>query len=220
MKKIIMTIPAFLLILWLIYLHFDLFMYLFNGETEKAQSYLEKNLPTTLLLTFLIMLIQHTFTIFPLLLVISLNVLIFGLIPGFLWSWGASVVASAVIFYAVRYLFDDIVARKIPKSVLNSLDENGFIYVFQARIIPFIPTSLVNLAAGLSHVRFFPFILGTAIGNFIFFLLLALVSEGILSASVEHFSLLGVALIAFFIYLFYFLKKRRHKWKKAKKLEH
>lgn len=219
MKKIILTIPAFLLIFWLIYLHFDLFTYLFNGETEKAQSYLAKNLPTTLLLTFLIMLIQHTFTIFPLLLVISLNVLIFGLIPGFLWSWGASVIASAVIFYAVRYLFDDIVARKIPKPVLDSLDENGFIYVFQARIIPFIPTSLVNLAAGLSHVRFLPFILGTAFGNFIFFLLLALVSEGILSASLEQFSLFGVALIAFFIYLYYFWKKRRRKWKKAKKME-
>lgn len=214
MKKLIVTIPSLLLITILIYLHFDLFSYLFNGETEKAQSYLARNLPTTLLLTFLIMLIQHSFTVFPLLLVISLNVLIFGLIPGFLWSWFASVLSSGIIFYGVRYLFDDLIARKIPKPILQSLNDNGFIYVFQARIIPFIPTSLVNLAAGLSHIRFIPFILGTAIGNFIFFLLLALVSEGILEASIEQFSLIGIAIVAIIIYLILLWRKRRRKWKK------
>ncbi|MFC4354033.1 TVP38/TMEM64 family protein [Chryseomicrobium palamuruense] len=219
MKKLVITLPALLLITWLLYLHFDLFSYLFNGETEKAQSYLARNLPTTLLLTFLIMLIQHTFTIFPLLLVISINVLIFGLIPGFLWSWLASILSSAFIFYGVRYLFDDLVARKIPKPILHSLNDNGFIYVFQARIIPFIPTSLVNLAAGLSHVRFLPFILATALGNFIFFLLLALVSEGILEASIEQFSLVGVAVVALLIYLIVLWRKRRRKWKKPNGLE-
>ncbi|WP_342527926.1 VTT domain-containing protein [Chryseomicrobium sp. FSL W7-1435] len=214
MKKWMVVLPVGLLIAFLLYLHFDLFRYLYTGDVDRAQAYLTRNWAATLLLTFLIMLIQHTLTIFPLLLVISMNVLVYGLTIGFLWSWFASVVSSAVVFYAVRYLVDDLVVRKIPKSVTRSIEANSFLYVFQARIIPFIPTSLVNLAAGLSHVRFLPFITATALGNFIFFFLLALVSEGILEASTEQFSLFGVAITAFIIYLLYSWQKR--KWKKNK----
>lgn len=212
MKKLWLISPFILMIALVIYFHFDLFSYLFEGDIESAQAYLSRNFMTMIALTFLIMLIQHSFTIFPLILVISINVLLYGFIPGFLWSWFASILASAIVFYAVRYLFGDLVVRKIPKAVLHSLDENGFMYVFQARIVPFIPTSLVNLAAGLSHIRFLPFILATTFGNFIFFLLLALVSEGILEATMEQLSLLGVAVVAFIIYMIMMWRKR--KWKK------
>lgn len=214
MKKWMIVLPIALLISYLLVIHFDLFRYLYEGDIDRAQAYLTRNWASTLLLTFLIMLIQHTFTIFPLLLVISMNVLIYGLLPGFLWSWFASLLASAIVFYAVRYLVDDLVVRKIPKSITRSIEANSFLYVFQARIIPFIPTSLVNLAAGLSHVKFMPFILATAIGNFIFFFLLALVSEGLLEATTEQFSLFGIAFAALLIY--FVLMWRKRKWKKPK----
>ncbi|MBM7705926.1 TVP38/TMEM64 family protein [Chryseomicrobium aureum] len=214
MKKWMIVLPIALLISCLLVIHFDLFRYLYERDIDRAQAYLTRNWASTLLLTFLIMLIQHTFTIFPLLLVISMNVLIYGLLPGFLWSWFASLLASAIVFYAVRYLVDDLVVRKIPKSITRSIEANSFLYVFQARIIPFIPTSLVNLAAGLSHVKFMPFILATAIGNFIFFFLLALVSEGLLEATTEQFSLFGIAFAALLIYLVLMWRKR--KWKKPK----
>lgn len=214
MKKIIIALSAIGLLGLFIYWNLDLLSYLYNGDIEKAEAYLSKNLLTTLLLTFLIMLIQHSFTIFPLLLIISINVVLYGLPLGFLWSWFASIIASGIVFYAVRYLFDDVVAKKMPKTILESINENGFIYVFQARIIPFIPTSLVNIAAGFSHVRFFPFITATAAGNFIFFLVLALVSEGIVAASTEQFSLIGIAVVALLIYFGIMWKKKR--WKKTK----
>lgn len=212
MKKWMVGIPIGLLFAVLIYMHFDLFRHLYAGDIDSAQAYLERNWVTTLFLTFLIMLIQHSFTIFPLLLVISMNVLIYGLPLGFMWSWVASILSSAIVFYAVRYTIDDLIARKIPKHIMESIEANSFLYVFQARIIPFIPTSLVNLAAGISHIRFLPFILATTLGNMIFFFLLALVSEGILEATTEQFSLFGIAIAALLIYFVVMWRKRR--WKK------
>src|SRR3954462_15298054 len=50
-----------------------------------------------------IMVIQNSFTVIPLILVITINIALFGFLKGFLWSWFTSVIAGILIFLSVRY---------------------------------------------------------------------------------------------------------------------
>ena len=64
-------------------------------------------------------------------------------------------------------------------------------------MFPFVPTSLVNIVAGLSSVRFWHFLLGTLTGNFIYFFVLALIPSGLLAAELDP-DILMILLFLFF----------------------
>ncbi|MFC6601848.1 TVP38/TMEM64 family protein [Ectobacillus funiculus] len=120
------------------------------------------------------MIIQNAFTIIPLLGLITINVALFGFFNGFLWSWFTSIIAAIIIFMSVRYCFQDWVLKKINPALVTKVEQAGFMYVIQGRIFPFVPTSLVNIIAGLSSIRFTHFLLGTIIGNFVYFFFCAI----------------------------------------------
>lgn len=50
--------------------------------------------------------------IFPLALVVTLNVWIFSLFEGFMWSWVTSIIGSFVAFLLYRYWFQGLVRQK------------------------------------------------------------------------------------------------------------
>ena len=76
-------------------------------------------------------------------------------------------------------------------------------FVFSARVLPFIPTSLINILGGLSTIGLKGFTIGTALGNFIYFFLLALVPAGLMSSGINDFMFYGLAaaVLAFLIWL-------------------
>ncbi|MDQ7860387.1 VTT domain-containing protein [Peribacillus frigoritolerans] len=63
-------------------------------------------------------------------------------------------------FYAARNWFQELLLKKIGEKWQESVVEHGFMYVFTGRIFPLIPTSLINLAAGVSTVTFKDFFIG------------------------------------------------------------
>ncbi len=154
-------------------------------------------------LMLVIMVIQNSFTVIPLILVITINIALFGFLNGFLWSWFTSVIAAVIIFLAVRYLFSDFVSKRISAKQLRRMEERGFMFVFSARVLPFIPTSLINILGGLSTIGLKGFTIGTALGNFIYFFLLALVPAGLMSSGINNFMFYGLAaaVLAFLIWL-------------------
>ncbi|KQL37172.1 TVP38/TMEM64 family protein [Psychrobacillus sp. FJAT-21963] len=214
-KQWIIWIGLLLLILFFI-LNKDLISLLLDGDVEGIRSFLNKNLGFALFFLFIVMLIQNSFTVFPLVLVITINITLFGFMKGFLWSWFTSVVASVIVYCSVRYIFQDIIMKKFNPKLIEKVDANGFTYVFQARIFPFVPTSIINILAGLSTIRLFPYLLATSIGNFLYFFVLALIPAGILSAEWDEYVIWIVIIAA--IALYYFIKIVRNK-RKAVSLE-
>lgn len=183
---------------------------LINQDVEATQHFLDHHLWYAFLFMFLIMIIQNSFTIFPLILVITINITLFGFMNGFLWSWFSSIIASIIVFYGVRYIFRDMIMGKFNPKLIEKVDGNGFAYVFQARIFPFVPTSLVNILAGLSTIRLYPFLLATAIGNFLYFFLIALIPAGILSSDLNEYEIWVIILaVVLMYYLFKFFRKKR-----------
>lgn len=123
-----------------------------SGDIETITSLLGENIYYTLGITLIIMIIQNSFTIIPLILVISLNIALYGFYYGFLWSWITSIISSIIVFLGIRIGFQDWLLKKIKPEIVNIGEKHGFLYVLQARVIPFIPTSIINITAGLSAI--------------------------------------------------------------------
>ena len=181
----------------------ELIKILWSGDVEAAETYLDRNVGYALFFMALVMIIQNSFTVFPLILVITINIALFGFVNGFLWSWFTSIIASVIVFYNVRYIFQQIFLKRVNEELISKVDANGFAYVFQARLFPFVPTSLVNILAGLSTMKITPFTLATIIGNFIYFFILALIPAGILSSELDEYVILGIIFLSVVGYYLY-----------------
>ncbi|WP_071394923.1 TVP38/TMEM64 family protein [Bacillus tuaregi] len=173
---------------------------------------IQENLWITLLITLLVMIIQNTFTIIPLILIITINYTVFGFMNGFLWSWLSSIAGAALMFFGSRYLFQDWVLPRINKEFIDKIEKKGFLFVFQARIMPFIPTSLINILGGISSIRFNSFITATIFGNFIYFFILTLIPAGLMNSQINEFLIEAFILIAIILMILY--KRKRKKGEK------
>ncbi|MFB3168132.1 VTT domain-containing protein [Neobacillus sp. 179-C4.2 HS] len=159
--------------------------------------------------TFIIMVIQNSFTIIPLIIIITINYALFGFFNGLLWSWVTSIIAAGIWFFGSRYFFNDWVQKKTNPELLSKMEQNGLLFVFQARIIPFVPTSLINILSGLSSIKFKHFLVGTMFGNLIFFFVLSLIPAGLMEGNMEQNILLGIVLVLVGLVVFYRIRKKQ-----------
>src|SRR5690554_846099 len=132
------------------------------------------------------MLIQNTFPVLPLLLLISVNVSLFGITVGYAWSWLISIIGAGFAFMITRYWFQSLFHKYVNDKYKRKIEDHGFWFVFVGRLLPFMPSSLINIAAGGSSVRIGNFLFATAIGNTIYYLVFYLISQGLLSVVWER----------------------------------
>jgi uncharacterized membrane protein YdjX (TVP38/TMEM64 family) len=208
-----------LIVLGIVVLLLDtsLFKIILEGDIQKIKNLSGDNPLIILLFSTFVMLLQNTFTIIPLLLVITINVTLFGFLFGFLWSWFTSILAAIVIFFLVRYLFQDFLLSKVDEKLVEKVENKGFLFVFEARILPFVPTSLVNILAGVSTITFSNFLLGTLLGNFIYFFILSLIPAGLLSSTVNKYMLFAISLLILTVTFMYRKKSTLNKSSKKEK---
>jgi uncharacterized membrane protein YdjX (TVP38/TMEM64 family) len=208
--KVIVFIGIAVLITYLVF-QTEWFQMMTSGDLDAI---VDKNVWFILAITLLMMIIQNTFTVIPLILVITVNYVLFGFMIGFLWSWLTSIIGSAIIFLGTRYLFQGWVKRKIDISLRSKIEKNGFKFVLQARIIPFIPTSFINILSGVSSIKFSSFIIATCVGNFLYFFLMSLIPAGLINVQLNDYVLEASILLIFLLIFFFILKGRRKKRQK------
>jgi uncharacterized membrane protein YdjX (TVP38/TMEM64 family) len=184
-----------------------------NGIRELANN----NSALILLFMLVIMAIQNIFTIIPLIVVISVNISLYGFLYGYLLSWISSVIGGTLVFLAARYWFQVFLTNKLNRKWLDKIEKNGLLYVFLGRIFPFVPTSLINITAGVSVVTVKHFIIGTTIGNMLYFFILSLIAYGVMSAVNEQvlYIVLGVVVLLGLFSIYKMKKKRLNKGKQA-----
>lgn len=98
--------------------------------------------------------------------------LLFGFLPGTIYTLIGAVLNSAIMFLMAKVLAKDAVTnllqRKIPEnwsSFLFNLDEKkGFGIIFILRLIPAMPYNLINYGAGLTSIKFSSYMLATILG--------------------------------------------------------
>ena len=150
---------------------------------EKILKMAHHNTALILIIMLIVMSLQNIFTFIPLILVITVNIALFGFWQGYLYSSFCSVFGSTVMFLSIRYLFSKMISSSKLQKYQQKVEKNGFLFVLTSRIFPFIPTNLINIVSGLSSMKVSHFIYATTIGNMIYGLVLSLVSYGILSVS-------------------------------------
>ena len=81
----------------------------------------------------------------------------------------ATALSAVVAFWLVRLTGGALVERFADRGPVvwtrQRLDRSGLLAVTSLRLIPALPFSLLNYAAGLSGVRFMPYLLGTVLGT-------------------------------------------------------
>lgn len=98
--------------------------------------------------------------------------LLFGFIPGTIYTMVGATLNSAIMFFMAKVLAKDAVTsllqKKLPEkwsSFLVDLDDKkGFGVIFILRLIPAIPYNLINYGAGLTSIKFSNYMLATFLG--------------------------------------------------------
>lgn len=161
-----------------------------------------------LIIMLVIMTVQNLFTFFPIILVISVNIAIFGFWKGYLFSAFSSIVGSTLIFFSIRYLFPNVFTSTKLEKYKEKVEKNGFLFVLTARLIPILPTNITNIVSGLSTIKASHFLLATIIGYSIDTLLLASASFSVI-ALIKHHPIYTVMALIFLVIVFFIIQKLR-----------
>ncbi|MCI3922916.1 TVP38/TMEM64 family protein [Paenibacillus sp. TRM 82003] len=110
----------------------------------------------------------------------------YGPVLGGIITWTGSTAASILMFLFVRYGYQDWGRRVLGKyknmeraTVL--FEKNAFLFLLFARMVPFIPSIIVNVYAALSRVSFAMYAIPSALGKIPAMLLFVLVGDSLLN---------------------------------------
>ena len=128
--------------------------------------------------------------------------LVFGAVSGGFYSLLGTLLGAVLAFLTGQYLGRDTL-RRLAGPRLNhiskQLAQRGILTIAFVRLIPVAPFVIVNLVAGISHVRLRDFVIGSVIGLLPGTVALALITEGVLRAadqpSAYHLSLVALVLL-------------------------
>lgn len=106
----------------------------------------------------------------PLGLFIALNIHLFGNILGFFMSWIATIIGCFLSFYIVRKLFDKKLEKKAEENekidnIRKKINRLSFSNLVLLITLPFTPAFAINIAAGLSKMKFKKFSIAIIIGK-------------------------------------------------------
>jgi uncharacterized membrane protein YdjX (TVP38/TMEM64 family) len=96
--------------------------------------------------------------------------LLFGPWRGALCAWLGATVGAGLAFWIGRGLAHDLVQTMLRKKqgvhgpLASPTVGDGWKYVMLARLLPGLPTSLLNYALSLTHISFRDYMIGTCLG--------------------------------------------------------
>lgn len=129
----------------------------------------------------------------------------FGPIKGFFISLLGEVVGGWISFKlykkGIKKLIGSIEGKYVlVDNILNCEDKRLGLLIFEGRLLPFIPSGVVTLAASMSNVNDITFILSTLVGKIPSILIEVMVSYGVIVASQGNLKLVIVIVSIFLLY--------------------
>lgn len=122
----------------------------------------------------IMIMIESMIPVLPLAVFITLNMVSFGSLFGFLISWLSTIAGCMISFTLFRHFFSDKLYRFIKRkeqdkfaSIMKSISNINFSNLVILIAIPFSPAFLINIAGGLSKIKIEKFFLAIIIGKII-----------------------------------------------------
>ena len=142
-----------------------------RGDIVETANYIASYGSLAVVFSFLLTLFVNAIGFPPAIIFSTANTLIFGIIPGIVLSVVAETVGVTISFQLLRFFFRDSARKIIAKSKkLSSIDKysskNGFKVMLIARMVPYIPSGILNAAGALSSLSLRDYFLASLVGKF------------------------------------------------------
>jgi uncharacterized membrane protein YdjX (TVP38/TMEM64 family) len=163
---------------------------------------------------FLIIVIESIFPILPLAAFITLNVIVFGPVKGFLISWTATIVGCIISFYICRKGFSDKIYKYIKidgktHKLMKRISNMSLSKVVIILALPFTPAFMLNFAAGLSKIPFRKFLIGVILGKISIIYFWGYVGVGLIESIRNPIILFEIFVIMSLVYVLSLLIQKR-----------
>ena len=166
----VIILLLFLIIFFTIHHHFEkTCAILIAGDLDQIITLIRSWGVAAPLMSVLLMTAQAIVAPLPAFLVTAANGMVFGSFWGALISWIGALMGALTSFYIAR-LFRNVALRKIVRNqktvefIRHAGEKRGFYVILISRLLPFISFDIISYMAGLSGIRPWAFILGTALG--------------------------------------------------------
>lgn len=145
--------------------------------------------------------------VLPSFFVTGANIIFFGPIKGFFISLLGEVMGAYITFYIYRKGFknriedQELDKYRLLRSIIRSEGKKAAVLVGEGRLLPFIPSGFVTLAAAISNINIKEFIIATAIGKIPSIALEALVSYDLININYNYMRLFLTIVSVIIIYI-------------------
>lgn len=147
----------------------DFFQNLSNMSVSMIIDYIKAFGTLAPLVAFVFFVVQAALPVFPYVIMAAAGGLLFGFKMGFLLSWLGALVGACLAYWICKLLGGEWAARKIKErwgyDVRRMNGEMAFWSIVIARVVPVVPTPIINVAAALGGVPFWNFFFSSAIGK-------------------------------------------------------
>lgn len=177
MKKV-KIVAALLIVLLFVAIHLlapeflpEICTLLSHGDIVETAEYIKGYGELAVVFSFLLTLFVNALGFPPAIIFSTANTLIFGIFWGIVISVVAETVGVTISFLLLRFFFRDAAEKLISKSkFLSSLDqyssEKGFVVMLIARMVPYVPSGLLNAVGALSALSLGDYFLASLVGKF------------------------------------------------------
>lgn len=181
-------------------------MFDLNNIVKLFQEYSMYSIPISILISTIIAILGVVPSIF----ITGANIIFFGAFEGFIISVLGETIGGYISFKIYRLGFKKGIENiknkhKLLNAIVNGEGNSVGFLIFEGRLIPFIPSGFVTLAAAISNVNGFIFIVATFLGKVPSIALESLVSYDLVNIE-ENFVRLIITLLAILL-LYITLKK-------------
>ena len=149
----------------------EVFELLSRGDIVETAHYINGYDSLAVVFAFLLTLFVNAIGFPPAIIFSTANTLIFGIVPGIILSVVAETVGVTISFVLLRFFFRDSARKIISKNRrLRSVDQyssrNGFTVMLIARMVPYVPSGILNAAGALSSMTVLDYFLASLVGKF------------------------------------------------------
>ena len=142
-----------------------------HGDILETAEYIRSYGSMAIVFAFLLTLFVNALGFPPAIIFSTANTLIFGIIPGIILSCIAETIGVTISFLLLRFFFRDTAEKIISKSkFLSSIDhyssEKGFVVMLIARMVPYVPSALLNAVGALSSLSLRDYFIASLIVKF------------------------------------------------------
>ncbi len=179
----------------------ELFTLLASGDIPRTVEYIRSFGEWAVVFAFLLTLFTNALGFPPAVIFSTANVILFGIVPGIVLSCVAETVGVTIVFVLMRFYFREAAEKAIAKSpFLAKVDQysggKGFIIMLIGRMVPYLPSAIMNAVGALSSIRFRDYVLASLVGKFPSTGIEAIIGHDIIMQQEDNTRLIVVIIIA------------------------